>query len=190
MDIPQVNEDGKNILATLRATRTLFEDVSKMLSTVDAMMRERGWETRASNTCMADLSRTIQSPDYWLPSLVFRYLRHKDMPTKLVAASVILDLVEKPERVREPLISGIVFDYGPGAEPGNDWKYEYAGWHVWMPGSTDDGTPVSAEPKVVWPKDNVRALSVTSFALPLVVITDSDALRGRVVEPLNELARH
>jgi hypothetical protein len=64
MDVQQVGEDGRNILATVRATRTLFEDISKILLTADAMMRERGWEARAANTCMADLSRTTQSPNY------------------------------------------------------------------------------------------------------------------------------
>src|SRR4051812_36267072 len=80
MDVSKVNDDGKNILSTIRAAQTLFEDISKMLLTIDALMRERGWEARAANTCMADLSKSIQFPHSWMPNVIFRYFRHKDKP--------------------------------------------------------------------------------------------------------------
>jgi len=189
MGIPEVSADGNNMVAAVRAIRTLFEDISKLLLTADALMRERGWESRASNTCMADLSKSIQSPQNWMPNVIFRYFRNKDAPEMLVAISVILDSHEQQARITEPLISGVVYEYTRGTEPANDWRYEYAGWHTWIQGAKDDGTPISVDPRATWPTDKVTAIRLTSFALALVEIIDSEKLRDAVIVPLDRIAR-
>src|SRR2546428_5550553 len=156
-------------------------------------MKGRGWESEAGNTCIAGASYTLYAPKNWLPYMVFRFFTHKSCPSKLVAMSVILDDESSERRVAEPLVTGIVFDYGQGVEIGNDWEYEYAGWHIYMPdyvaNKSNDGTVLTCKPTTDWPDDNCKAVGATSFGVPLVRIGDAKALFDRVVEPLDKLAR-
>ncbi len=184
---------GQDILKAISQVRGLFEQVGLVLQSVESLMKERGWESKAANTCVAGASYTVYAPKNWLPYVVFRFYKHKSFPSKLVAMSVILDDESSEGRVAEPLASGIVFDYGEGIEIQNDWKYDYAGWHIYMPdyaaNKSNDGTVLTCKPTMHWPDDNCKAVGAASFGIPLVDIVDIKALFDRVVQPLDRLGR-
>jgi len=184
---------GQDILKAISQVRGLFEQVGLVLQSVESSMKERGWEPKSGNTCVAGSSYTVNYPKNWLPYMVFRFYKHKSFPSKLVAMSVILDDDSGEGRVSEPLASGIVFDYGKGIEIQSDWNFEYAGWHIYMPKYTavkgNDGTVFMCKPKTDWPRDNCTADSAASFGVLLVGIGDAKTLIDRVVQPLDKLAR-
>ncbi len=185
--------EGQDILKAISQVRGLFEQVGLVLQSVESSMKERGWEPKAGNTCVAGSSFTVNYAKNWLPYLVFRFYTHKSFPSKLIAMSVILDDESSERRVAEPLVTGIVFDYGEGVEIGNDWEYEYAGWHIYMPdyvaSKSNDGTVLACKPTTDWPDDNCKAAGAASFGVPLVDIVNAKALFDRLVQPLDKLGR-
>jgi hypothetical protein len=184
---------GQDIVKAVSQVRGLFEQVGLVLQSVESRMKERGWEPRSGNTSVAGASYTMNYPKNWLPYFVFRFYKHKSFPSKLVAMSVILDDESGEGRVAEPIASGIVFDYGEGIEIQNDWNFNYAGWHIYMPdynaNSSNDGTVLRCKPTAHWREDNCTAVDASAFGVPLVEIADAKALLDRVVVPLDSLAR-
>ena len=184
---------GQDILKAINQVRGLFEQVGLLLQSVESSMKERSWEPKAGNTCLAGMSYTLYAPRNWLPYVAFRFFIHKSFPSKLAAISVILDDDSGEGRVVEPLATGIVFDYGEGRDIQEDWLYAYANWHTYMPEYTpnrsNDGTVLVCRPLTDWKDDNCKAVGAASFAVPLVDIVDARSLLDRVVDPLDRLAR-
>ena len=148
--------------------------------------------------CLLGQEEGRNCPDWrWMPYHVFRFYKSPEFPSRLISVSAILDVEAKEKhRLDEPIISGIVFDYGAGQELGTMTtdQYDYAGWHIYMPGylpdRKNDGTVlICADPKTDWPSDRCTAERAASFGVPLIEIGDSANLRSRVMEPRDRLAR-
>jgi hypothetical protein len=187
---------GVDTLRAVRQIRELLVEISLLLKTADDQMKERDWHEKIGNICVSGASQSLQNPRWWMPHKLHRYYKHDRWSHRLVAISVILDAEpEYKDLVVEPLASGIVFDYGDGQLMGTMTaeQYDYAGWHIYMPGYMPerkrDGTVlVCGNPEKEWPKDKCKARRVASFALPLVDISDSDLLLTKLVERLVGLA--
>src|SRR6266568_17529 len=190
--------EGQDTLKAVSQVRNLFKQVGLLLKTADDQMKGQGWQEKAGNYCVTGSSTTLPNPEYWMPYHVFRFYSRNSFPERLVAISVILDVeAEYRDLLNEPIASGIVYDYGEGQTVGTvtseQYDYNYAGWHIYMPGympeRKNDGTIlVCTDPAATWPKDKCTAKRVASFAVPLVHISDSSTLFGRLVEPLHRLA--
>jgi len=188
--------DGQQVLKAISQARGLMEQIALLLKTADEQMKELGWGT-AGNYCITGASTSLLYPKYWMPYYVFRFYKQLPFLSRLVALSVILD-DESNERqlVEEPIVSGIVFDYGSGSEVGviSAEQWTYASWHVYMPGylpdrRNDGSILVCVDPAKAWPKYKCTAKRIASFGFPLLDISSSTDLLTKVVKPLDSLAR-
>ena len=179
-----MKQQGKDILEAVRQVRRFHCEVASLLGTAAALMDMRGWTGAGGNIATAGGSTAIYAPQLWGPQMAFRFFKHPKAPNVLAFVSVIIDDVDREERVQEPLISAGFYDYGDDGKAGNNWQYDYARWHLGMPGRTDDGAPYSTDPRQTWPKSSHPMQRVTTFALPLVSVGDGSTLEQRVVEPL------
>lgn len=176
-----MNPDGKTTLAALGEVRRFFGEISKMLLAADAMMRDAGWEQRNGSTATAGNAFSIHSPQYWMPSKLFRFYRCDASNLLIPCVSVILGSDEK--NLDEPLVCGAVVEYETNNLPVGTQLYGISTWHLWVPDRKDDGSTNCIEPRALWPTET-GAKKMTSFALPLMVIKESSSLRELVIEPV------
>ena len=178
---------GVSTMAALGQVRVLFEEVAKLLGTADSMIESRGWKRKAANTVTAGTSAALYAPRRWMPHTVFRFYGRPDKPNLLAAVAVLLgvdqDTTTGPD-LPEPMVCALLFDYGIGNAVGNDWKYDFAAWHVCSPDATFDGRPTAVDPRSLPFGKDCKVQRMWSLAVPLMSITDSAELERLVVAPL------
>jgi hypothetical protein len=184
-----VSDSGKEFLAALNQVRNLFEEMSRLLSTADASMQEAGWKPLKGSQVTAEMSWAIYAPRQWMPSYLCRFYENATKPHLLPCVSLLLGVYEASEQglLTEPLIAASLCDYGKGNKVAG-WQYHYCNWHLWSPNRKDDGTVCTVDPMKVWPEEKCQATLISSFALPLMTITDAASLKERITLPLCKLA--
>ena len=175
--------NGNEILGSLRQLARFYSDCALLLKTAEACLADAGWQNVTGNRGIADLSKSIEYPEFWPPYYAFRFFgsdRHKSL---MAFVSVIFDLPEEPRLITEPLVSAGWFEFGEGVIP-DDKEYYFATLHLWMPNRKDDGTFFQLDPRKEWPDEGYKISQLTTLAVPLVSVTNSQCLRDRVIEPL------
>lgn len=174
--------NGNEILASLRQLQHFYRDCALLLKTGEASLMEAGWVNSSGNRVIADLSKSIEYPDYWPPYYAFRFFesdRHKSL---LAFLSVIFDLPEEPKLITEPLVSAGLFGFEE--EKVGAWEYHYATLHLWMPKRRDDGSFLTVDPRKEWPDDGYKMSQLRTLALPLTSISSAQCLKDKIIRPL------
>ena len=181
--------DGPNMLGAIQQVRRLMTEVSKMLLEGDALMGQSGWEPRVGSTALAGMAYSIYSPLSWIPFQIFRFYRHPDLPLAIPCISVLLEFLDVKGLMTEPHVSGLLIEFETeDTMPAGVQLYEVANWHLYVPNRKFDGTPITVEPRILWPEWS-SAKRMTSFAVPLTSIRDRNALRDRVISPITKISR-
>lgn len=189
-----MSTDGENILKVIKQTRSICEQISLLLRTVDEQMKKAGWDSEG-NTAIAESSSSIQQPAQWLPSEVFRFYRHKDYPNRLAYVSILLDDDKwKEYTIKEPLVTAGFFDYGQVkvGEQGDNWLYWYARYYGYLAkdkGLSPDGQHFHFDPRTARTGDWGEFESAEVFALPLTSITNADDAKSKITDKLLELVK-
>lgn len=179
-----MSQDETNIILSLRQLRRLYQQLAALLSGADRYMGNHGWGPQGLNYVFANLSYTLSAPQKWMLQDLFRFYRSVDVKHILSFVSVILDDVDNPTNLTEPLVTAGWFDYGVGNDVSAmsvGFNYSLARWHLKVSGRTDDGkiVPFSKgdDPKTEF----VRG---STFGLPLLSIGDTGSLEEKVMKPL------
>ena len=183
------SDSGKRLLQLMQQTERTCRQVAQLLETAeDIICEEDGWKNAAMDTsAWGDAAYSINSPNRWMPADAFRLLKFKDVPA-LVFVSVILRNFERSyERFEEPLITAGFLAYAK--LPKVDGSiYKLTRCHPYQKARVDDGTWHRTHINQVHEKERkvfgATFQELKSFGLPLVEISDAEAVRQRVVEPL------
>ena len=106
---------GSEILESLRQLQHFHSDCALLLKTGESAMIEAGWKSCFRNTAIADLSKSIEFPDYWSPYFAFRFFQNDRYKPLAAFLSIIFDLPDDPKLIEEPLVSAGLLDYGKNA---------------------------------------------------------------------------
>ena len=113
-----MTNEGENILSAIRKIRELHRDVALLLRTADVAMNESHWvNAKSDSTALRDLSYSIDGSDKWMPREIFRYYRRDEETPYLASIAVLLD--DTYDRLKEPVVSASVFDFGQSNTNGN-----------------------------------------------------------------------
>jgi len=178
---------GTETYAVIESVRRLFEEISKLLGTADSMMAASGWKPRAANTITAGTSAALYAPRKWMPHTLFRFYSNPGSEDLLGCVAVVLGIESEDEdspRLDEPLVIGMLMDYGAGNPVPSSWRYEYSNWHLWVPDRTDDGKIHEVLPAELKVGAGCPATRMYTLAVPLLEMANSDVLSRRVVQPL------
>lgn len=182
--------NGKDILGFVQEIRRFCGQLADLLGSADKLMATDGWElATSSNVAYANPSSSLEKPAKWFPQEVFRFYRNTDNPRALAMVSVLLDSDRKGEyQLVEPLVCGGWFEFATQAPfPASD-RWWWSRFHAYMPERRDDGSLNTVSPKTAWPaeyrEDWYPFEKVTTIGLPLVGLTDTGSLDGRIVKPL------
>lgn len=155
-----------------------------MFGALDPMMSATGWSPVGGTTVINQTSQSLAQPRKWMPQYLFRVYTSKTRPELLTVVKVLMSreyqaLHREPQE--EPLLVGLVLDFGKGKDAAKTWQYEFAIWHPKLDGRASDGRVVtlSREPDKACP-----AGRFATWAVPLASITDSKALEANTVHVL------
>jgi len=177
-----MSEDGKNIMAMIKQMGTLFDNVQKLLMTIDDKMNEKNWEA-LNNTVMSERSGSIQNPQKWLPDVLFRHYKNNDYKNLLVFISILLNDDQFGEyTISEPYLSIGFFDYVNEVDVPEYW---HARWFGYFIKKVEDNKIIDSYPG--WEKDRKAKYPFKHwkcFGLPLTDITNDKDIEQKIINPL------
>lgn len=176
-----MSDDGKQILESTRNFRRFLENVGKLLSTAEAMMKKHGYESYGKTSCSGG-SNSIDWPNYWFPQEAFRFLKHKNGRI-LVVISAILDDINSPDSLTQPLVSAAWFKYGE--EVGDKWSYNLSRIILKVQEYSLDGI-MNAIPAEITSEisSSVEISSSQALAVPLVNIQSERDIEEKIIFPV------
>ena len=175
-----MSDQGKQILESTRNFREYLENVSNLLSTAGDMLEKHGYET-CSNTACIGVSSTIKRPNYWILEDAFRFFTLKNGHI-LVVISAILDDIENPDALVQPLVSAVWFKYGKEVEV-EDWKWNFSRIILSVQEYSLDGKIMDVPPETEIIAD-YKILSSQALAVPLVDIQSERDIEEKIITPL------
>ena len=175
-----MSDDGKQILKSTQNFRTYLENIGKLLSTAEAMLEKLGYEIHSNRACVGG-SNSIEWPNYWIPQDAFRYLTHKNGRI-LVVISAILDDIENPDSLEQPLVSAAWFKYRKEV---GDWKWNFSRIILSLQEYSLEGKmmDIPLETEIM---GEYKILSSQALAVPLVEIQSERDIEEKIITPLVE----
>jgi hypothetical protein len=181
-----MSDSGKAILDTLDQVRSFFQELARMFGALDPMMSAAGWSPVGGTTVINQTSQSLSQPRKWMPQYVFRVYTSKTRPELLAVVKVLMSreyqsLHREPQE--EPLLVGLILDFGKDKDAAKTWQYDFATWHPKLDGRTSDGrvSTLTREPDKACP-----AVRFATWAVPLASITDSKILEMKTVDVIAE----
>lgn len=188
-----MNDTGKNIVGGFRELRKFCREVALLLKTAQDMMNDKEWE-RAKPYPVFLSSPTIDDPELWLPYDLCGFFENSNFPRLLCYVAVSIDDPGEKSPVEYALVSAgcIVLKSGKRRDKLEHWMAE---WHLFIDSRKDDGSlcrdddpQKTGKPRKTGdPEPPASFLRVTTFAYPLMEITDCETLREKIVQPLLKL---
>mgnify|MGYP001568595060 CR=1 FL=1 len=194
-----MTDSGKELSGSIRQFRKMFIDLSKLLQTVDELMRNEGWvyppsDRGSQNNVVLAASATINYPERWMPYVLFRFYTKPNRPSILSYVSVLLDDdVDGEYRLEEPLVTAGFFDYGN--KEADQWEAWWCKWHMYSDEADrkDDGSVISSyggwkeewkkeEQGITYPFEEFKV-----FARPLVELTTPEIVKAKITDELLKL---
>jgi hypothetical protein len=177
-----MSDDGKAILDTLDQVRSYFQELARMLGALDPLMGSVGWSPVGGTTVINQTSQSLTQPRKWMPQYVFRVYTAKARPELIAVPKVLMSRDFQSahhEPSIEPLLSGVLLDFGAGKDASKTWQYEHAAWHPKLDGRADDGrvTTFSRTADKACP-----AVRVATWSVPMMSIRNSEALKAHIVD--------
>ena len=179
-----MSDQGKQILESTRNFREYLENVSKLLSTAGDMLEKHGYETgnkTGNNKACGGVSTSIKKPNKWILEDAFRFLTHKNGHI-LVVISAILDDIENPDALEQPLVSAAWFKYGKEVEL-EDWKWSFSRIILSVQEYSLDGKIMDVPPETEIIA-GYKILSSQALAVPLVDIQSERDIEEKIITPL------
>lgn len=181
MEIHLVTSEGKDIYRAVDQVRTLCKEIGLLLQTAETQLGSHGW-IMANRAAAAGGSTSIDFPAKWVPESVHRFMKHERRERLLSFVSVILENLDQPDRLDEPLVTAGWIDFGQTGE--SLWYPELSRWHLYNPNRSDDGISREFQPGNEFSakaRENVHC--ACTLAVPLVNIIHADALENLVIHP-------
>lgn len=175
-----MSNDGKQILESTRNFRTYLENISQLLSTAGAMLEKHGYKLWNNTACEGG-SNSIKRPSYWFPQDAFRFFTHKNGRI-LVVISAILDDIENPDSLEQPLVSVAWFKYRKEV---GDWEWYFSRIILSVQEYSLDGKMMDVPPETEIISE-YKILSSQALAVPLVAIQSGRDIEEKIISPLVE----
>lgn len=179
-----MSNEGKQILESTRNFRTYLENIGQLLSTAGVMMEKHGYKI-SGNTACAGGSTQISLPSYWFPRDAFRFLTHRQNEHILVVISVILDDLDSPCALEQPIVTAAWLNYGEAF--GNRWSYNLSRIILDLYTDSLEGKMIDIPPEITRKfSPSPEVLSSQALAVPLVAIQSERNIEEKIISPLVE----
>ena len=176
---------GPELLQSIKGVRQFFADIGRLLQAAEGIMAERGWEVVGDATCLFWTSAHVGKAAHWLPRIATRqYVCPEQAPRIMAIVSVLIDDFDMGYTLTEPAVSGAYFVL-PDETPSNQcWLEKWNACWVGYRSVPLDGSPYTVDMNDPYWKPVNRFKYMQVFGRPLVEITNQDALKEKIIDPL------
>lgn len=177
--------EGKSILDTLDQVRCFFEEIARMFGALDPIMAVSHWSPVGGTTVINQTSQSLTQPRRWMPQHAFRVYKSKSRPELIAVIKVLMSREFQSahhEPAVEPLLAGVLLDFGAGRDASKVWQYEHAAWHPKLEGRAD---PSRVQTILRTADKACPAVRVAVWSIPLVAIQGSEALKTHTVDVID-----
>ena len=184
-----MNDAGKQILDSTRNFRKYLKDIGQLLSTAEEMLAIHGF--KAGNYYQAVSKKEtadIRWPDWWLPQDAFRFLPYEKNVRLLVVISVIMDDINNPESLEQPIVSAAWYKYKDESSEYN-WNVSFSRNILKSERFPLDGKIKDLSTEQITPPSEIEGGALAyckALAIPLVEIDTPEKIEEKIITPLLE----
>ena len=183
-----MSDAGKEILESTRKFRRYLEDIGKLLSTAEEMLEKQGFQRIDGSQAVDQRGRAdIGRPGRWFPQDAFRFLTHEKNKRLLVVISVIMDDIDRPDSLDQPIVSAAWLECTNGA---NDRRDELSRIIFILEPPKRDESMIEIPPEEIkkFPRNQIKGdiLSSQALAVPLIDIVGPKEIKEKIITPLME----
>ena len=86
-------EKEKNLKNAFDYIKTFYREVAQMLEDIQELMDKEGWSSLGDSTVTADLSKSLDNPDYWLSYYLYRNFSSEEESNYKKGILIFFDVV-------------------------------------------------------------------------------------------------
>jgi len=156
--------------------KTFYREVAQMLEDIQELMDKKGW-TSGDSTVTADLSKSLDNPDRWLPYYLYKNFTNEDVGNYKKGILVFFDIENNEFPIS--IVYGNV----------NISNQEHERWDIWRLWSNNKDKLKSLSGKIISVKTehNGKEIDGKLIAIPLTIISTKECLKEKVVDNLLNL---
>jgi len=175
-----MSEQGKIIIDSIRQVKNIYKQIADLLQTADALMSEAKWESCGNIAVYG--SAAIYNPKQWLPSAPVRAYACNSKPAETKILTVLLD-DEKNKNFDDPLVIATTLHATSYEGPTPVWHFEdCTWWYLHRPDQSKNSELQSFNPRDICPEEKRELESIQVFAVPLVDVTEGEALNNYIIK--------
>jgi len=179
-------EKGETIREAIRSLRKFHGDVALLLRTADGPLGKEEWKWKPCSKKSANIatpggSTSINEPHKWMPSYACRFYENDDRSDVVLFVSVIMDNLDNPDAIKEPLVSAGYISYEKQV---TGWEWWYSAVASWIE-IVSNGEPQELKPAhLPNAKETYGVKGGKVLARPLVAVKKAEELETLVLKPL------
>lgn len=178
---------GKKITDAINDIRFFYSDIALLLKTSDSyLIEKKGFVPFSGSDAISGGSYSINLPDQWIPSTIYRCYKHSDYDQVVAFISIILfnrDFEEwstQSNHLREPVISAGWAKFKDEINPScRAWLPKMFLWSLINPDGKTEHTRTDFTNA---PKTTDRIIE-RCMALPLVEVQNTEHLLTKILNP-------
>ena len=184
-----MSDSGKQILESTRKFRQYLKDIGQLLSTAEEMLAIHGFKAGNYYQAVSKIETAdIRWPAWWLPEDAFRFLPYENNVRLLVVISVIMDDINNPESLEQPIVSAAWYKYRDESTEYN-WNPSFARNILEIQPFKPDGRIIPIPLDRITPPKQIEGGAISSgkiLGVPLVEIDNPKKIEERIITPLLE----
>lgn len=173
-------QKGHQITLAFQYIQQVFKECQRLIFKIDNQLAPE-WGNLYGNRITKDVSASLQEADRWIVEAIFRvYQNNKD---KLVNKCITITFWG--DKVEQPIITAgkIVYSDIDKRDHWDLWNI----WFYWSGASEDNNYELDGKVNNFRSEECKHIDEAYVFSLPLISITDDEALIEKIIKPLKEL---
>ncbi len=173
-------QKGHQITTAFKYIQKVFVECQRLIFKVDNQLAP-DWSNLYGNRITKDVSASLQDPNRWIAEAIFRV--YQSNKNKLVNKCITITFWG--DEVEQPIITAgkIVYSNIDKRDHWDLWNI----WFSWFDLDNDNKHDLNGEVNIFQSERCLYIDKASVFSLPLISITDDEALMEKVIKPLKEL---
>lgn len=173
-------QKGHQITSAFLYIQQVFKECQRLIFKIDNQLAPE-WGNLYGNRITKDVSSSLQEADRWIVEAIFRvYESSKD---KLVNKCITITFWGG--EVEQPIITAGKIVYS-NIDKRDHWDL-WSIWYSWTDANENNGYELDGKVNVFQSEECNHIKEAHVFSVPLISITDDEALMEKIIRPLKEL---
>jgi hypothetical protein len=173
-------QKGHQITSAFLYIQQVFKECQQLIFKIDNQLAPE-WVNLYGNRITKDVSASLQEAERWIVEAIFRVYENNN--DKLVNKCITITFWG--DKVEQPIITAgkIIYSDIDKRDHWDLWKI----WFYWTNTNENSGHELDGKVNVFQSEECKHIKEAHVFSLPLISITDDEALMEKIINPLKKL---